>query len=102
MGSWSYYEMVAGTGMTKTFTILVYEAEEGGYWAECIELKCGSQGETLDELDFNIRESIEAVLQVRVEDGEDITAIEKAANVQAADNVRKWEISVRLPELAAA
>ena len=88
--------------MTKTFTILVHEAEEGGYWAECVELDCGSQGETLDELDFNIRESIEAVLQVRAEDGEDIAAIQKAENVQAGEDVRKWEIAVQLPSLAAA
>jgi predicted RNase H-like HicB family nuclease len=88
--------------MTKTFTILVYEAEEGGYWAECVELNCGSQGETLDELDFNIRESIEAVLQVRAEDGEDLTAIRKADNVEAGEDVRKWEIAVQLPALAAA
>jgi predicted RNase H-like HicB family nuclease len=88
--------------MTKTFTILVHEAEEGGYWAECVELDCGSQGETLDELDFNIRESIEAVLQVRAEDGEDIAAIKKARKVQAGKDVRKWEIAVQLPALAAA
>jgi predicted RNase H-like HicB family nuclease len=88
--------------MIKTFTILVHEAEEGGYWAECLELSCGSQGETLDELDFNIRESIEAVLLVRAEDGEDITAIKKARNVEAGVGVRKWEISLRLPTLAAA
>ena len=88
--------------MTKTFTILVHEAEEGGYWAECLELNCGSQGETLDELDANIRESIEAVLQIRREDGEDIAAIEKAENVQPLDDVRKWEIAVQLPSFAAA
>lgn len=86
----------------KTFTILVHTAEEGGYWAECVELECGSQGETLDELDFNIRESIEAVLQVRAEDGDDISGIAKAENIQVAEGERKWEITVRLPSLAAA
>jgi predicted RNase H-like HicB family nuclease len=88
--------------MTKTFTILVHEAEEGGYWAECVELDCGSQGETLDELDFNIRESIEAVLQVRAEDGEDLATLRKAENVEAGADVRKWEIAVSLPARAAA
>ena len=67
--------------MTKTFTSVVHNAEEAGYWAECVELQCGSHGETLDELETNIRESIEAVLQVRVEDGEDITAITKAEDL---------------------
>ena len=52
-----------------TFTVAVYEAEEGGYWAEVLELPgCASQGETLDELKDNITEAIEACLQVNLED----------------------------------
>ena len=86
----------------KTFTVLVHEAEEGGYWGECLELACGSQGETLDELDRNIRESIEAVLSVKLEDGDDIANIEKAAPSDLDDGVRRWEISVPLPAAAAA
>jgi predicted RNase H-like HicB family nuclease len=66
-----------------TFTVLVHEAEEGGYWAEVPELPgCVSQGETLDELERNIDEAIQAVIAVRIEDGETFPA------------VRKWEISV--------
>jgi len=43
--------------------IIVHEAEEGGYWAEVPALPgCVSQGETLDELDENIREAIEGYL----------------------------------------
>ena len=43
-------------------TLLVHEAEEGGYWGEVYELPgCVSQGETVDELQANIREAIEAV-----------------------------------------
>jgi predicted RNase H-like HicB family nuclease len=46
-----------------TFTVIVYEAEEGGYWAEVPEIPgCASQGETLDELRKNIVEAIEACL----------------------------------------
>jgi len=86
----------------KTFTVLVYEAEEGGYWGECLELDCSSQGETLDEMDRNIREAIEAVLEVRLEDGEDIAALTKAPTVELPPDVRKWEISVALPNLTAA
>ena len=88
----------------KTFTILVYEAEEdeGGYWGQCLELGCGSQGETLDEMDRNIRESIEAVLAVRFEDGEDVGSIAKAIVADLPLGVRKWEISVELPQPAAA
>jgi predicted RNase H-like HicB family nuclease len=87
---------------TKTFTVLVYEAEEGGYWGECLELGCGSQGETLDEMDRNIREAIEAVLEVRLEDGEDLSAIAKASDVEVESHVRKWEIPIVLPATAAA
>ena len=44
-------------------TILVREAEEGGFWGEVYELPgCVSQGETLDELRMNIWEAIAAVL----------------------------------------
>ena len=88
----------------KTFTVLVYEAEEheGGSWGECLELGCGSQGDTLDEMDRNIRESIEEVLAVRLEDGEDITSIDKAVVAELPAGVRKWEISVELPQPAAA
>ena len=84
--------------MKKIFTVLVHEAEEGGYWGECVELDCSSQGETLDEMDHNIREAIELILEVKLEDGEDIGAIEKAVDVEADPDSRKWEISVPLPE----
>ncbi|MCX6162240.1 MAG: type II toxin-antitoxin system HicB family antitoxin [Ignavibacteriae bacterium] len=46
------------------FEILVHEAEEGGYWAECPSLDgCYSQGDTLDELQTNIKEAIELSLE---------------------------------------
>lgn len=52
-----------------TFTVLVYEAEEGGYWAEVADLPgCLSQGETLDELRNNVVEAIGACLQAHLED----------------------------------
>ena len=88
----------------KPFTVLVYEADEdeGGYWGECLALGCGSQAETLDEMDRNIRESIEAVLAVRLEDGEDIASIGKAVVGELPAGVRRWEISVELPQPAAA
>jgi predicted RNase H-like HicB family nuclease len=88
--------------MWKTFTVVVHEAEEGGYWGECLELDCASQGEDLDEMDRTIRESIEAVLAVRLEDGEDLTAITKATEGDFAPTDRRWEISVLLPSAVAA
>jgi predicted RNase H-like HicB family nuclease len=43
--------------------IVVYKAEEGGYWAEVPGLPgCFSQGETLEETENNIREAIEGYL----------------------------------------
>lgn len=43
--------------------IVVHAAEEGGYWAEVPALPgCVSQGETMEELMVNIRESIQAWL----------------------------------------
>ena len=44
-------------------TVVVHEAEEGGYWGEVLELPgCVSQGETQEELRQNIREALESVL----------------------------------------
>ena len=55
----------------ETFTVAIYEAEEGGYWAEVLELPgCASQGESLDELRDNIIDAIGVVLEVYAEDGE--------------------------------
>ena len=52
------------TILTRTLTVVVHAAAEGGFWAEVLELPgCVSQGETLEELQRNIREAIEAVAQ---------------------------------------
>jgi len=46
-----------------SYTVIVHEAEEGGYWGEVLELPgCVSQGENMDEFRRNIREALEAVL----------------------------------------
>jgi len=43
------------------YTIITYEAEEGGYWSKVPALPgCGSQGETIDEAITNTREAIES------------------------------------------
>jgi predicted RNase H-like HicB family nuclease len=82
------------------FTVLVHEDEAGGYWGECLELPgCVSQGDSLDEMDQNIREAIDLVLEVMIEDGEDLTNLKPQ---EPADNddagVRRWEINVPLPQ----
>jgi predicted RNase H-like HicB family nuclease len=55
------------------YTVIVHEAEEGGYWTEVPGLPgAGSQGETLEEAIANTKESIEAVIEVMREKGERI------------------------------
>lgn len=50
-------------------TIVVHEAEEGGYWAEVPAIAgCVSQGESLDELLINVREAVEGCLSVDASD----------------------------------
>lgn len=45
------------------FKAIVHEPEEGGYWAEVPALPgCFSQGESLTELEENLREAIEGWL----------------------------------------
>jgi predicted RNase H-like HicB family nuclease len=82
------------------FTVLVHEDEDGGYWGECLELPgCISQGDTLDETDYNIREAIELVLEVKLKDGEDITNLQPGEPALGPDpKVRRWEIDVPLPQ----
>ena len=45
----------------------MHEAEEGGYWAEVPAIPgCVTQGETMEELEANLREAIEGCLSVDV------------------------------------
>jgi predicted RNase H-like HicB family nuclease len=64
---------------------VIYEAEEGGYWAKVPSLPgVYTQAETLEELEANLREAIEVYL-----------ADESAADAAAAqENGRVLEIAV--------
>lgn len=43
--------------------VIVHRAEEGGYWAEVPSIPgCATQGETMEEIEANIREAIEGCL----------------------------------------
>lgn len=54
--------------MEPKFTVRVYRAEEGGYWAECPELPgCFTQGETMTEVRKNAREAISLYLETLAE-----------------------------------
>ena len=73
-----------------TFTVLVYDAEEGGYWAKVPELPgCVSQGETLEEVERNIKDAILTVLDYKARQGEYVAT------------PRKWELAVTPEELPA-
>jgi predicted RNase H-like HicB family nuclease len=55
--------MVQEEGMI--FKAIIHDAEEGGYWAEVPALPgCVTQGETLAELQDNLREAIRGCLAV--------------------------------------
>lgn len=48
--------------------VIIHEAEEGGYWAEVPAiLGCATQGNTFEELIFNLYEAVEACLSVDLE-----------------------------------
>ena len=48
-------------------TVVIHEAEEGGYWAEVPSIPgCATQGETYEELLENIHEAVEGCLAVNV------------------------------------
>ena len=64
---------------------VVYEAEEGGYWAKVPNLPgVYTQAETLEELEANLREAIELYLS-------DDSAVDA---VVATENGRVLEIAV--------
>jgi len=55
------------------YTIIMHQAEEGGYWAEVPALSgCYSQGEGIEETMENIKEAIEAHLEALKEDQQEI------------------------------
>jgi predicted RNase H-like HicB family nuclease len=48
--------------------VIVHKAEEGGFWAEVPSIPgCATQGESMEEIETNIREAIEGCLSVEVE-----------------------------------
>jgi predicted RNase H-like HicB family nuclease len=48
-----------------TLKAIIHEAEDGGFWAEVPALPgCVTQGETVEEVTFNLREAIEGWLSV--------------------------------------
>jgi predicted RNase H-like HicB family nuclease len=53
------------------YTVIVHNAEEGGYWVEVPSLPgCYSQGETIDEAMNNVKEAIELHIQGLKDEGQ--------------------------------
>ena len=52
------------------YTVVIHLAREGGFWAEVPALQgCFSQGESLEEVTFNVREAMECHLESLVREG---------------------------------
>ena len=65
------------------YAVVIHEASEGGYWAEVPALPgCYSQGESIDELMANVRETITGVLELMKEQ-----CARPEANIQILDVV---------------
>jgi len=55
--------------MRREFTVVIEEADEGGYWAFCPEVPgANGQGESIEETKANLAEAIELILQDRLDD----------------------------------
>lgn len=55
------------------YSVVVHEAEEGGFWVEVPALpSCYSQGERVDEALDNVREAISLYLETLRDEGKDI------------------------------
>jgi predicted RNase H-like HicB family nuclease len=52
---------------TRSFTVVLEPAEEGGFVAKCLELPVASQGDTKKEAMINVKEAIEGYLEVKAE-----------------------------------
>ena len=55
------------------YSVVVHQAEEGGFWVEVPALPgCYSQGETVEEALGNVQEAIELYLEVLRDEGRDV------------------------------
>jgi predicted RNase H-like HicB family nuclease len=59
-----------------TLKAIIHEAEEGGYWGEVPSIPgCMSQGETIQELEINLKEAIEGCLAVDIKSSDEVMEI---------------------------
>ncbi|MPZ21332.1 MAG: type II toxin-antitoxin system HicB family antitoxin [Luteitalea sp.] len=71
---------------------MVHEDHEaGGYWAEVVDLPgCFAAGDTLDELEQDVRGAIETYIAAQEKLGKPVP---KGRNIDAPD-LRRWEIAI--------
>ena len=48
----------------KTYSVILHPSEDGGFFVECPELDCNSQGDTIEEALEMIKDCIEGYLEV--------------------------------------
>jgi len=53
--------------VTRSYTVVLGAAEEGGFIVKCVELPVASQSETREEALKNIKEAIEGYLEAKAE-----------------------------------
>ena len=50
-------------------TVVIHEADEGGYWAEVPSIPgCATQGDSFEDLLGNLYEAVEGCLSVEIQD----------------------------------
>ena len=78
----------------RRYTVIVHEEPEeygGGFWAEVEELPgCYGSGDTLDELEKDVKEAIESHIAALRYLGEPVPAGRLAED----DGIRRWDIEV--------
>jgi antitoxin HicB len=76
------------------YTVIVHEEPEedgGGYWAEVEELPgCFGSGETLDELERDVRDAIDSHIAALKEVGKPVPPGRKGDDT----GLRRWEIEI--------
>ena len=80
-----------GVGMN--FTVQVHNAEEDGFWAEVEEIPgCITQGDSIEELETNLKEVIELSLEGLIDDY--VASISSKVETEPGDTI--WTMSMRL------
>ena len=74
-------------------TVQIHNDKDGGFWAEVEEIPgCVTQGDTVEELEANLREVIEMSLEGLIQDYVD--SIKTPSQIELGDNT--WTIAVNL------